>query len=593
MALDKIPLAMLGQDVHDKLGVANPPITQEFTSFEGQTVFNLTNSYTIGNGSLIVEIDGITQPSEAYTETSTTSITLSEGLPAGAKVRTILYYTDATLESELSQISSSLAEIAINVKSFGAKGDGLTDDTNPIQNALNSGAGIVLLPKGTYKITQSLTLPSNTTMVGAGRNRTIIIQFTNNIPIVDIGSGQYKGIKSMKLKFNAWQSNTQTNAKGIGKTTNDALGQSIFHELEIEGAYDGVYSANQFYSNTISDLWIHSYSRSAMYLEGTGGTGCVLSNIYTTNWNDYVNATKNQADYAFFFKGFSESSATQLNIEHSKLLYGIYLNAVDNFDLTSIHVEGYEQRGDNFSGVIGVQSSQVNINGLTMGFSWKDTNATLTTMNLFALKGNAKLSAKNIITRDNSVVWGVQRPVSGISTTLVFTSDNTSSVAIENHTSKDGYFKSYPAFDINSLPPVILRYNNRFMYQEQTTGSKAVHNSVLPTAGKWSQGDKVYNTSPVSAGYEGWICTQGGIFNAAATGVTGTSNFQSAITVNQQGSFVVGDWITITGATNNYQITSIYNGGLTFGLGSTVNANVTNAVISYATPIFKTYGLIS
>lgn len=53
----------------------------------------------------------------------------------------------------------------VNVKSFGAKGDGVTDDTVAIQNALNSGR-YVILPSGTYLITNILYVPSNTKVIG-------------------------------------------------------------------------------------------------------------------------------------------------------------------------------------------------------------------------------------------------------------------------------------------------------------------------------------------------------------------------------------------------------------------------------------------
>ena len=48
---------------------------------------------------------------------------------------------------------------------FGAIGDGFTDDTVAFQNALNSGAANVIVPFGRYKISQTLLLPSNTTIL--------------------------------------------------------------------------------------------------------------------------------------------------------------------------------------------------------------------------------------------------------------------------------------------------------------------------------------------------------------------------------------------------------------------------------------------
>lgn len=62
----------------------------------------------------------------------------------------------------------------INVKNvvtdFGAAGDGATNDTTAIQNALNSaeidGGGIVFFPKGIYLINNTLKLPNKVQMLG-------------------------------------------------------------------------------------------------------------------------------------------------------------------------------------------------------------------------------------------------------------------------------------------------------------------------------------------------------------------------------------------------------------------------------------------
>jgi hypothetical protein len=51
-----------------------------------------------------------------------------------------------------------------NVLSYGAKGDGITDDTLSIQNAVNAAGtsgGTVLFPSGTYLISNSIKLPAN------------------------------------------------------------------------------------------------------------------------------------------------------------------------------------------------------------------------------------------------------------------------------------------------------------------------------------------------------------------------------------------------------------------------------------------------
>jgi polygalacturonase len=54
---------------------------------------------------------------------------------------------------------------ASNVKDFGAVGDGVTDDTDSMQNAANNG-GNIYVPPGVYIITRAIVLKSNTTIDG-------------------------------------------------------------------------------------------------------------------------------------------------------------------------------------------------------------------------------------------------------------------------------------------------------------------------------------------------------------------------------------------------------------------------------------------
>jgi hypothetical protein len=79
-------------------------------------------------------------------------------------------------------VNSSLADIASNVKTLGAKGDGITNDTTIIQNAINN-YSVIYLPKGTYCHT-GLTFPTDRPIhfFGAGLDVTFLknISSTNH-----------------------------------------------------------------------------------------------------------------------------------------------------------------------------------------------------------------------------------------------------------------------------------------------------------------------------------------------------------------------------------------------------------------------------
>jgi hypothetical protein len=73
-----------------------------------------------------------------------------------------------------------------DVRQYGAKGDGTTDDTVAIQAALTAG-GNILFPPGTYKVTSSLLVTSNTTVTGSGISDTTgaisTVHGTGNFPV--------------------------------------------------------------------------------------------------------------------------------------------------------------------------------------------------------------------------------------------------------------------------------------------------------------------------------------------------------------------------------------------------------------------------
>ena len=110
----------------------------------------------------------------------------------------------------------------VNVLDFGAKGDGTTDDTTTIQDAINAvfaaGGGIVFFPAGTYRVS-SLSLnwgTAGTSIVfqGAGENATILKKIgATTTPIFSLiatlalSDGVYSTIEDMKILGLAKSSN--------------------------------------------------------------------------------------------------------------------------------------------------------------------------------------------------------------------------------------------------------------------------------------------------------------------------------------------------------------------------------------------------
>lgn len=131
----------------------------------------------------------------------------------------------------------------INVKLLGAKGDGVTDDTAIIQNALNKFKA-VYIPEGTYKIT-TLFINTDNTILGENADSTIL-----------------NGI----VKTSGYDENTDSNIAG-------GVHDAILCNLSIIGGGLRMYG----YRNLLSHVYIHKcdiglISEWATYLGGVAET---------------------------------------------------------------------------------------------------------------------------------------------------------------------------------------------------------------------------------------------------------------------------------------------------------------------------------
>ncbi|MFC7528582.1 glycosyl hydrolase family 28-related protein [Actinoplanes sp. GCM10030250] len=112
----------------------------------------------------------------------------------------------------------------LDVRQFGAAGDGKTDDTRALQKALDAaaaGAGLVYLPAGTY-LTRRLTLASNVHMRGAGGDATVLqLHPGANSAILEsagfadlTGTSEPGGITGFSVRDLALDGNKDKNAEG-------------------------------------------------------------------------------------------------------------------------------------------------------------------------------------------------------------------------------------------------------------------------------------------------------------------------------------------------------------------------------------------
>lgn len=133
--------------------------------------------------------------------------------------------TEAML-NRMTEHESQLADIAINIKMLGAKGDGVNDDTDIIQNAINTYSAIYI-PKGTYKITKPISISKRVRIYGEDKIYTKL-KTDIDISVFNI-SISYVSISNLTLE--GYYTETLVDLKGVGINVN--AGSTLIENVRV------------------------------------------------------------------------------------------------------------------------------------------------------------------------------------------------------------------------------------------------------------------------------------------------------------------------------------------------------------------------
>lgn len=258
---------------------------EQQTAAEGQTVFNLTNSYLPGTNSLQVEMNNAILASGIdYTETSATSITLVD--PA--------YADDFLVFKTISFVNSPASSAAsVSFQQAGANATARTSeaklretvsaedfnfaastDYGRIAAALASGAKIVELTNQTYSINASLVVPPNVRLRAKGINATTI---TVTADVVGVVLSGYSALSDVKIVTSGTHT---TDLVQVGTTMLDG-GRAI-----------------------VECVWTNGAGRDGIQIRN-GNLGTLRDIVSTSNGRDGINFTTETIDNnAWKLEGF-------------------------------------------------------------------------------------------------------------------------------------------------------------------------------------------------------------------------------------------------------------------------------------------------
>jgi hypothetical protein len=276
------------------------------TATAGQTVFTLTTTqYQPGTNTLSVFVDGVNQygpgAQYAYTETSSTVVTFTNGLHVGALVKfttaqtlsggsidsSQVIYTPPYLNSEATTVEAKLAQ-TISVLDFGADPTGVTNSSTAIANAISAlpnAGGVITFPPGEYL--GHININRNNVRIEAfgatlnsdGTNPAVLMQIPGNT-IVNVS------INDLALDGD----NTSTQGVRVVRSTRCLLNNLFINNFKNHGIFitgDGVGAGTQ---TQVQMCRIDSASSpdsgaAGIYIGGGGVSTTVrLFNNYITNY---------------------------------------------------------------------------------------------------------------------------------------------------------------------------------------------------------------------------------------------------------------------------------------------------------------------
>lgn len=420
--------------------------------------------------------------------------------------------------------ASADASPFLNVKNYGATGDGVTGDLsalNAARDAAISQQRPLYLPAGTYKTSGVWDLRAhNLVVLGAGPQKALILP-PDNTPGVRLGL-YYQHVEGLGVRYGSQQPSTSTSARGF-ELAQCAWG--VYRRLSVEFAAAGFDTPQQHFNDgfwtdgnygafscTFADLFIGGHSITGFRLKAFNGvvsasgafTQNLIENVYMKN--NHSGSVANSIDSGFILDNGNGSTVNNLNVEHSTYgsSHAVLLQTVDTVAINGLHMEGIEPTW--FQGaMIGVYGDgNATINAPNVVWSLFQ-GAAGDTKSIVAAGAGAKVLVNGLQLRSNTVTGGGLAMFRNHD----FGSGGAASVQFLNGDGPGSPFTQLSLADTGQVP-LLKQVNDTVYASKNAAGKNVVYGTAAPTTGTWAVGDTVWNTAPAAGGTPGWVCTTAG-----------------------------------------------------------------------------------
>jgi len=238
----------------------------------------------------------------------------------------------------------------INVKDYGAQGDGVSDDTTAIAAAIAVG-GIIYFPPGTY-ITSTITLQNHTYLLGAGMRASIIKlkNGTNNHAIINfvspngvIANAEYCGVLNLMVDGN--KANQSGTSHGIFLSTFPLL-TAATNDDDFDTHH---IIQNVFINNALSDGF-NASGRSATQLHNVQAYACGVHGFSPSFDTELVGCVSGTSGVEGFYLANSSVRLTNCKAFYAgqvtpSLGYGFHLVSATGISLSSCEAQDNQASG--------------------------------------------------------------------------------------------------------------------------------------------------------------------------------------------------------------------------------------------------------
>jgi len=497
MTNDLTTIETLIVDAENSITIFETNSTTALSTFNA----NGSNAITVFNAS----IDGIVE-----TEVSQTIVTMKNDGSLSDLIEDLV--TPVSLKVDRLNI--------VNVKDFGAVGNGSTNDTVAIQNALNAviGGGVVYFPQGEYKITATLEINKGLTIQGQGQYTTLITAFScDAIRINKVNSVKIADIEIAQSVRHSIAANAFVGIYVDGDTTYRPFNH-IYHNIYIDGFQTAILT--KWLWSSLFDNFECNFG-----LRGISAYGLSVNNVVTKS---SISTTGLSSSRGIWFTGDTPSEGWIIS---DTLIYNTEI-AIHGIAMTHVNIVNCILDFCNVYAIY-IQNSATNFGG-----NWNISN------NYIAMGGaggdsaicsdNTKVDPQNTgnrISNNYVLVYAGKSCLKGV---------NMSGVECKNNVVANNTFKGFSTYDIyaaysdnvingneclsaityNINAPGIVTNNKGSVYYRRGTnfmnvGQIAInYDEAIPTAAG-NRGDLCINITPSLGTNSMWQCTVSGAAGVA------------------------------------------------------------------------------